>query len=69
VHIDCIVYLLTSDAYIVAALGVFSDEEDDAGVEMLLSVEEQFQRSLDHLRDAVIVAHGSDIRSVEGTRR
>jgi hypothetical protein len=38
-------------------LGVFSDEDDDADVEMLLSAEEQLQKRLNALRDSVIAVH------------
>lgn len=40
--------------------GVFSDDDEDAEVEMSMSTEEQLQRSLELLRDAVIVAHSKE---------
>lgn len=36
---------------------MFSDEDDDAEVEMLLSAEEQLQKRLNALRDSVIAVH------------
>ena len=46
--------------------GVFSDEDEDMEVELSLSVEEQLQRALDQLRDAVISAHSKEKLPSEG---
>ena len=49
---------------------MFSDEDDDVEMEMSLTAEEQLQRSLECLRDAVVSTHKNlkqgDSPSLEG---